>query len=169
MGDVVYGVDVSSLEETVVKGLIDKGLTISTAESCTGGLIGKRITDISGCSGCYFGGVVSYSNDVKHKVLGVGEKTLRDFGAVSPETAIEMARGVRKLTGSDIGISVTGVAGPGGGSEEKPVGTVYIGISAQGLDKVIKPELRSARTRARIRNMSAGHALDLVRREILLK
>ena len=80
-----------------------------------------------------------------------------------------MARGVRKLTGSDIGISVTGVAGPGGGSEEKPVGTVYIGISAQGLDKVIKPELRSARTRARIRNMSAGHALDLVRREILLK
>lgn len=169
LGDVVYGVDVSSLEETVVKGLIDKGLTISTAESCTGGLIGKRITDISGCSGCYFGGVVSYSNDVKHKVLGVGEKTLRDFGAVSPETAIEMARGVRKLTGSDIGISVTGVAGPGGGSEEKPVGTVYIGISAQGLDKVIKPELRSARTRARIRNMSAGHALDLVRREILLK
>ena len=135
MGDVVYGVDVSSLEETVVKGLIDKGLTISTAESCTGGLIGKRITDISGCSGCYFGGVVSYSNDVKHKVLGVGEKTLRDFGAVSPETAIEMARGVRKLTGSDIGISVTGVAGPGGGSEEKPVGTVYIGISVQDVYK----------------------------------
>ncbi|MBQ3062701.1 MAG: nicotinamide-nucleotide amidohydrolase family protein, partial [Clostridia bacterium] len=146
-----------------------RGLTIATAESCTGGLMGKRLTDISGSSGCYLGGVVSYANDVKAKVLGVSEETLRNFGAVSAETAIEMARGVRKLTGADIGISTTGVAGPGGGTEQKPVGTVYIGLSAEGLDKVIKPEFRKTANRTRIRNSSASHAFNLVRQEILEK
>jgi len=169
LGDVVYGVDVSSLEEVIVKELSARGLTIATAESCTGGLMGKRLTDISGSSGCYLGGVVSYANDVKAKVLGVSEETLRNFGAVSAETAIEMARGVRKLTGADIGISTTGVAGPGGGTEQKPVGTVYIGLSAEGLDKVIKPEFRKTANRTRIRNSSASHAFNLVRQEILEK
>lgn len=169
LGSVVYGVDVSSLEEVVVKGLIERGLTISTAESCTGGLMGKRLTDISGSSACYLGGAVTYSNEMKIKMLGVSPKTLEDFGAVSAETAMEMARGVRKLTGADIGISTTGVAGPGGGSDKKPVGTVYIGLSAEGVDKVIKPELRPTSSRQRIRNSSASSAFDLVRREILEK
>lgn len=169
LGSVVYGVDVTSLEEVVVKGLIDKGLTISTAESCTGGLMGKRLTDIPGSSACYIGGAVTYSNEMKMKVLGVSPKTLENFGAVSAETAMEMARGIRKLTGADIGISTTGVAGPGGGSDEKPVGTVYIGLSADDVDKVIKPELRPTSSRQRIRNSSAGSAFDLVRREILEK
>ena len=112
---------------------------------------------------------MTYSNEMKMKVLGVSEKTLEAFGAVSAETAIEMARGVRKLTGADIGISTTGVAGPGGGTEEKPVGTVYIGLSAEGLDKVIKPDPRYMRSRQRVRNSTASNAFDLVRREILEK
>ncbi|MBQ1250953.1 MAG: competence/damage-inducible protein A [Clostridia bacterium] len=169
LGSVVYGVDVSSLEEVVVKGLIEKGLTVATAESCTGGLVGKRLTDISGSSTCYLGGVVSYANEVKMGVLGVKEETLRNFGAVSAETAMEMARGVRKLTGADIGVSTTGVAGPGGGSPEKPVGTVYVGISAEGLDKVIKPEFRHTATRTRIRNSTASNVFNLIRQEILEK
>ncbi|MEA4920384.1 MAG: competence/damage-inducible protein A [Clostridiaceae bacterium] len=169
LGDVVYGVDVSSLEEVIVKGLTQKGLTLATAESCTGGLLGKRITDISGSSSCYLGGAVTYSNEVKMNVLGVSKETLKNFGAVSAETAIEMARGVRKLTGADIGISTTGIAGPGGGSEEKPVGTVYIALSAEGLDKVVKPDPRYMRTRQRVRNSTASHAFNLIRQEILEK
>jgi len=169
LGSVVYGIDVSSLEEVVVKGLIEKGLTVATAESCTGGLVGKRLTDISGSSSCYLGGVVSYANEVKMHVLGVSEETLRAHGAVSPETAIEMARGVRKLMGADIGVSTTGVAGPGGGSPEKPVGTVYIGICADGLEKVIKPEFRHTATRTRIRNSTASNVFNLIRQEVLEK
>jgi len=169
LGSVVYGIDVSSLEEVVVKGLIEKGLTVATAESCTGGLVGKRLTDISGSSSCYLGGVVSYANEVKMNVLGVSEETLRAHGAVSSETAIEMARGVRKLMGTDIGVSTTGVAGPGGGSPEKPVGTVYIGICADGLEKVIKPEFRHTATRTRIRNSTASNVFNLIRQEVLEK
>jgi len=169
LGSVVYGIDVSSLEEVVVKGLIEKGLTVATAESCTGGLVGKRLTDISGSSSCYLGGVVSYANEVKMNVLGVSAETLRAHGAVSSETAIEMARGVRKLMGTDIGVSTTGVAGPGGGSPEKPVGTVYIGICADGLEKVIKPEFRHTATRTRIRNSTASNVFNLIRQEVLEK
>ena len=169
LGSVVYGVDVSSLEEVVVKGLTEKGLTVATAESCTGGLVGKRLTDISGSSTCYLGGVVSYANEVKMNVLGVSEETLRLHGAVSPETAIEMARGVRRLTGADIGVSTTGVAGPGGGSPEKPVGTVYIGICTGDLEKVIKPEFRHTATRTRIRNSTASNVFNLIRQEVLEK
>lgn len=109
--------------------LREKGLTISTAESCTGGLVAKSITDIAGASSVFFGGVVSYDNSVKENVLGVKNDTLKNFGAVSYQTAIEMAKGVRTLMKTDIGISTTGIAGPGGGSKEKPVGTVYIGFS----------------------------------------
>lgn len=167
LGDVVYGVDVTSLEEVVVRGLIERGLTLATAESCTGGLLGKRLTDISGSSACYLGGVVSYANEVKAGVLGVRGETLQAHGAVSPETAIEMARGVRRITGADIGISTTGVAGPGGGSPEKPVGTVYIGLCAPGIETVIKPEFRKTANRSRIRNSTASSAFDLIRRQIL--
>ncbi len=167
LGDMVYGIDVASLEEVVVHKLIERGLTVACAESCTGGLVQKRITDIDGCSACFVGGAVTYSNEMKIKLLGVSRDTLNTFGAVSAETAIEMARGIRALTGADIGISTTGVAGPGGGSEEKPVGTVYIGLSAEGLDKVIKPELKYMRSRPRIRSGAASHAFNLIRQQIL--
>ena len=109
--------------------LAKNGLTISTAESCTGGLIAKCITDVPGASAVFFGGVVSYDNSVKQNVLSVKAKDLLTYGAVSDPVACQMARGVRTLMKTDIGISTTGIAGPGGGTPEKPVGTVYIGLS----------------------------------------
>ena len=115
-----------------------KKLTISCAESCTGGSVSKAITDVSGCSAVFYGGVVSYANEVKMKVLGVSEETLSSFGAVSRETAIEMAEGVKRACGTDIGISTTGIAGPDGGTEEKPVGTVWIGWSLHGETRARK-------------------------------
>lgn len=106
-------------------------LTVSTAESCTGGMIASKITDVSGASS-YFGmGVVTYSNEAKNKLIGVSSDTLKKYGAVSEQTAQEMAEGVKKLSGSDISISVTGIAGPTGGTKEKPVGLVYIAISGK--------------------------------------
>lgn len=114
--------------------LTQRGLTISTAESCTGGLVAKTITDISGVSSVYFGSVVSYDNSVKENVLGVKRQTLDTVGAVSAETACQMAEGVKNLMKTDIGISTTGIAGPGGATPGKPVGTVYIGIAYK--DKV---------------------------------
>lgn len=121
-----------TLSYELVNILKEKGLTLSCAESCTGGLVAKSITDISGCSSVFYGGVVSYDNRVKMGILGVKESTLRDFGAVSEQTAREMAQGVCEACQTDIGISTTGIAGPGGGSAEKPVGTVYIGAFVGG-------------------------------------
>ena len=120
------------LSYQLVRLLLEKGLTISTAESCTGGLIAKCITDVSGASAVFFGGVVSYDNSVKENVLGVQHDTLLSYGAVSSQTACQMARGVSSLMKTDVGISTTGIAGPGGGTPEKPVGTVYIGFSYKG-------------------------------------
>jgi PncC family amidohydrolase len=108
--------------------LLERGLTISAAESCTGGWISKLLTDLPGSSGHFLGGVVAYSDGVKKRVLGVRPETLARFGAVSEETCREMCLGVQALTGSDVAVSVTGVAGPGGGSPEKPAGTVYAGF-----------------------------------------
>ena len=122
----IYATGIVNLEETVGNMLVKYGYTISTAESCTGGLIGHRFTNVPGSSTYYLGGVVSYSNDMKMKTLGVQENTLKEFGAVSKQTATEMAQGVRDLFGSDLAIAVTGIAGPGGGTAEKPVGLVYI-------------------------------------------
>jgi nicotinamide-nucleotide amidase len=127
-----------ALEVIVGKLLAEKKLTLSLAESCTGGLIGHRLTDVPGSSGYFMGGVVAYSNDAKEKFLNVRHATLSDFGAVSPETAIEMARGARRAFGSDIGISVTGIAGPGGGLPGKPVGLVYIGLSTNAFERTEK-------------------------------
>ena len=106
-----------------------KGYMLATAESCTGGMIGAAMTELSGSSDIYAGGFVTYSNDLKIKLLGVSEVTLKNHGAVSSETASEMAAGALEKTGADIAVSVTGIAGPGGGSTEKPVGLVYIGIA----------------------------------------
>ncbi len=120
-----------TLQENVVKKLAEKGLKTASAESCTGGLISERITRVSGASNVFDCGICSYSNEIKSKVLGVQETTLAVLGAVSAETAIQMAEGVRRLSGADIGISTTGIAGPGGGTPEKPVGLVYLGVSTK--------------------------------------
>lgn len=109
--------------------LIKKNMKIATAESCTGGLIAQIITSVSGASAVFDCGIISYSNEIKKSVLGVKAETLENYGAVSEQTAEEMAQGVLRLSGADIAVSVTGIAGPGGGSEEKPVGTVCIGFS----------------------------------------
>lgn len=168
LGDYVYGTDVTSLEEVVVRGLLDRGLALALAESCTGGMVAKRITDISGASGCFAYGCVTYSNQAKQRLLGVSAETLDAYGAVSAQTALEMARGVRNLAGSDIGVGITGVAGPNP-SEEKEVGLVYVAISHSAGERVMEIPRRHSPDRERIRHSAASHALDLVRREILLK
>lgn len=111
-------------------------MTIALAESCTGGLLGDLLTDVPGASACFLGGVVAYHDDLKTALLDVPPAVIRQYGAVSAECALLMARGVRGITGADIGISITGVAGPGGGTPAKPVGTVYIGMVGQDVEKV---------------------------------
>ena len=143
-----------------------KNLTLASAESCTGGLISKMITDVAGCSDVFEGGVVSYSNDVKMKLLGVKPETLEKHGAVSYETAKEMALGVRQACMADVGISTTGIAGPTGGTAEKPVGTVYIGIS---FGDICESELLSINpeySREKIRNVAAQKILELLYKKI---
>ena len=119
------------LSDQIGKLLTEKNLTVSTAESCSGGLLGHVLTGVSGSSTYYIGGVIAYSNSVKEAQLGVGHDTLVEYGAVSHQTAREMAAGVRERLGAAIGLSTTGIAGPTGGTPEKPVGLVYIGISTE--------------------------------------
>jgi len=128
IGGVIYGIDVKSLQNAVVSKMREQKLTLATAESCTGGLIGKRITEISGCSSVYLGGIISYDNSVKINQLNVSEETLKQYGAVSEETALEMCKGAAEILNADIGVSTTGIAGPDGGTETKPVGLVYVGV-----------------------------------------
>lgn len=125
----IYGVDSGSLQQALVAKLIEKSMTIATAESCTGGMISQRITQVSGSSQVFGLGVCSYANEMKMNVLGVEKETLEKHGAVSSETALEMARGVREKADAHIGISTTGIAGPTGGTPEKPVGLVYVAVS----------------------------------------
>lgn len=164
LGDDVYGVDVDSLEQVVGDGLRQRGMTLAVAESCTGGLLSKRITDVPGCSDYYLGGVCSYANEVKMKVLGVKKETLDTVGAVSPEVAEQMAEGVAKALGADVGVGITGVAGPGGGTDDKPVGLVYISIWCKGQHYTRK--MKSTNGRDRVRMQAASTALDLIRRNI---
>ncbi len=124
----------ATLESAVASLLFDKGLSVAAAESCTGGLVSSRLTDVPGSSEYTLLNVVTYSNEQKTQMLGVSPETLETFGAVSPQTAAEMARGVRRLAGTDIGISLTGIAGPTGGTDDKPVGLVYIGLCGLGAD-----------------------------------
>ena len=141
--------------------LSDRGLTLSTAESCTGGLLAHRITSVSGSSAYYLGGFVTYANEAKEALLGVKRETLLAHGAVSEETALEMARGARERLGADLGISTTGIAGPTGGTSEKPVGLVYIALSAAGAghcERHVWQEDRAANN-----EQSADAALRLVR------
>lgn len=142
--------------------LISKNLTISCAESCTGGLVAKNITDVGGCSRVFYGGVVSYANEVKENVLKVSPSTLEMYGAVSENTAKEMARGVRELCKTDIGISTTGIAGPDGGTVEKPVGTVYVGFSYKDELIAFNLKLDPSLSRDEIRNATVSKLLQLV-------
>lgn len=164
LGDVVYGVDIDNLQNALVQVLLRKKKTAATAESCTGGLVSAAITDIPGASEVFLGGVCSYANDVKKKLLGVEERTLSDHGAVSPQTAEEMARGARKLTGADIGVGITGIAGPGGGSAEKPVGLVYIAVSSDAHSEVNKLLLSRGHKDERnlIRSLAKLNALSMM-------
>ncbi len=124
------------LEVTVGRLLLKHNFTLATAESCTGGLIGHRLTNVPGSSDYFLGGIIAYANEVKERVLGVSQQTLETHGAVSAETAIEMARGARRLLNTDMAISVTGIAGPGGGTLDKPVGLVYIALAAPDFERV---------------------------------
>ncbi len=143
IGDYVYSLDNEELIDVVGKLLKDKNISVSCAESCTGGLFAGALTGIDGISQVFERGIVTYSNRAKMEELGVSASTLEQFGAVSRETATEMAEGLRAKTGSDLCISVTGIAGPGGGSEEKPVGLVFIGICYEGKTDVIKTQMRN--------------------------
>ena len=146
--------------EVLYEVLKSKNMTIATAESCTGGMIGAALTSVSGVSECYGFGVVTYANEAKEKLLGVSHTTLETVGAVSYETACEMAQGALKLSGADIAISVTGIAGPGGGTEEKPVGLVYIGIAQKnGEVKAYKNNFLGGRDA--VRTQTVAKALGL--------
>ena len=165
LGDVVYGVNVAGLESVVLPELIRRGLTLTTAESCTGGLLAKRITDQPGASAVFGTGLVTYANEAKIRLLGVPEDMLRAHGAVSPEVARCMAENARTRYNSDFGLGITGIAGPDGGTPEKPVGLVYIALGAEdGVRlRVMRPQGRSL-GRDWTRNRAASHALDLLRR-----
>ena len=166
LNDYIYAVGAdASMEETVVSLLKDKGMKLATAESCTGGLIAQKITRIPGASACFDCGAVTYSNAQKTKTLGVREETLCTYGAVSYQTAEEMAEGIRLASGADVGISVTGIAGPDGGTEKKPVGTVYIGIATK--EKIWAYHFYLSGNRTVVRERASLYALDLVRRELL--
>lgn len=161
VGAYIYGIDAGSIEEALVSSLREKGMTIATAESCTGGLIGERITAISGASAVYLGGFVTYTNEAKMKLIGVRAETLDAHTAVSAETAIEMARGARERLSADIGISSTGYAGPTGGTDADPVGTVYVAISSEKGETVKRLSLSRMRDRGYIRYVAASNALFL--------
>ncbi|OQB15781.1 MAG: Nicotinamide-nucleotide amidohydrolase PncC [Firmicutes bacterium ADurb.Bin193] len=143
----------------IVALLTEKGLKISTAESCTGGLVAKLITDISGSSACFEMGVVTYSNEAKIKLPGISRQTLDEYGAVSAHAAAQMCEGIMTLAKSDIGLSVTGIAGPSGGTPEKPVGLVYIGVCGRG--GTVTEELNLSGTRDEIRSLAAKRALQI--------
>ena len=144
----------------------EHGLSACCAESCTGGLIAQRITSVAGCSDVFFGGCVTYTNEIKKRLLGVSAETLDTLGAVSAETAMEMAKGARERFGTDVAVSATGIAGPGGGTAETPVGTVFIGVSTRLGESFRKLSLSSMRSREYIRIVSASNALDMALKAI---
>ena len=165
IGNFVYGVDVETLEELVVSELKKAGKKLATAESCTGGMLAKRITDIPGSSAVFETGCVTYANCVKERLLGVPHETLVTYGAVSEQTACAMAEGIVRASGADIGVGITGIAGPDGGTEEKPVGLVYIALSDGKNTWVAKRQpMGRLKSREWHRHCAASKALDMVRR-----
>lgn len=163
LGTSIYAVGDVGLEEVVISLLTEHGHTLAVAESCTGGLIGHRLTNVPGSSAAFLLGVVAYANETKMQILGVGPETLERHGAVSSATAEEMAVGVRRVANSTLGLATTGIAGPGGGTPDKPVGTVCIGLSWEGGSWSRRFDL-GARDRGWVKQMTAQLALDRVRR-----
>ena len=161
-GPLVYGADVASMEAVVLGLLKEKGLTLGTAESCTGGLVAKRMTDLPGSSAVFKGGVVSYTNEVKAGVLGVPQAMLDEFGAVSAQVARAMAQGARRVLGCDLAVSLTGVAGPDPDDRGNPVGLIYAALDTPEGTRL--RELHLINGRARIRTVAATNAFDMVRR-----
>lgn len=164
LGEAVYAVGEQPLEAVLGRLLRRQGLTLAVAESCTGGLISDRVTNVPGSSRYYLGGVVTYSNRAKQELLGVSSSTLRRYGAVSGQVVAEMVVGVRRRFGADIGIAVSGVAGPGGGSRRKPVGLVF--AAAADATRIVVKEHRFVGVRRSIKERAAAAALDLCRRLI---
>ena len=162
LGDIIYGVDTDSLENTVLNLLKEHGLTLATAESCTGGLLSKRLTDIPGASKVYLGGVVAYSEQSKTELLGVDPEMIQKFSAVSSEVALAMADGIRKRLKADIGIGITGIAGPDSDSSGQGPGTVFIALTTKNSSICKSPTVFHDRERIRIG--AASHALDMIRR-----
>lgn len=165
LGLAVFAINGETMEEVVGKLLVERGATVSLAESCTGGLIAERITEVAGSSSYFIEGAVTYSNDAKIRTLDVKPETLAEFGAVSSQTAEEMAGGMRKRAGTDFALSVTGIAGPDGGSDDKPVGTVFVGLADATGVKTLKLNLPGDRYLIRWRSSQA--ALDMLRRQLL--
>ena len=160
-GRAIFSEGPATLEAIVLDTLRGQGRTLATAESCTAGLVAARLAGVAGASDVLLGGIVSYANEVKQQLLGVPAEMLAEHGAVSPEVARAMAEGARRATGADMAVSVTGVAGPGGGTAEKPVGLVYLHVSADGVDRGL--ERRFPGPRENVRDWSATAALHLVR------
>ena len=154
-----------TLEETIVELLEEKGKTVTTAESCTGGLVAGRLLNVPGASSVYMEGYITYSNEAKEKLLGVSHSTLEQCGAVSKETACEMAEGAAKAAGADLAISVTGIAGPDGGTKEKPVGLVYVGCYADGEARAY--EFHFTGNRAKNRESTVAKALTILREALI--
>jgi nicotinamide-nucleotide amidase len=163
--ELVYGFDDDTIESVVGQLLKSAGHTVATAESCTGGLIAHKITSVSGASDYFLGSVVSYSNEVKINALGVNENDLKEFGAVSEQVVRQMAEGVRKQLKTDVGIATSGIAGPNGGTDEKPVGTVWIAVS--GPSRTIAKNFQFGHDRGRNIEISANTALNMLRKELI--
>lgn len=153
LSEYIFAEEEIGIEELIAKRLTEKGLSLAVAESCTGGLLCGRIVDVPGISKVFKEGFITYSNEAKKRALGVSAKTLQDFGAVSEETAKEMAKGAAERAGADVGLSVTGIAGPGGGTEEKPVGQVYIGVFGKGEAEAKKVFIKGPREYVRRRSV----------------
>lgn len=165
LGDVVYGENVASLEAAALAELLQQGKQVATAESCTGGLLAKRLTDLPGSSAAFGYGLVTYANEAKERLLRIPEPMLAEFGAVSPQVARAMATNVRLLAGADLGLGITGIAGPDGGSPQKPLGLVYIALSAENgcWHRKMLPQGRYP-GRAWIREAAASNALEMLLR-----
>jgi len=162
LGDIIYGIDTDSLENTVIALLKEHNLTLATAESCTGGLLSKRLTDIPGASKVYLGGIVAYSEQSKTELLGVDKELIKEHGVVSSEVAIAMADGARQKLGADIAVAITGIAGPDTDSSGKEPGTAFIALTTKDISFCNQPRLFYDRERIRIG--AANNALDMIRR-----
>jgi nicotinamide-nucleotide amidase len=167
LGRCVYGVDDQTLAEATGSLLLSTGLTLAVAESCTGGLLGAQLTEVAGISAAFVGGIVAYANGLKTGLLGVSPDLLARCGAVSQEVAAAMAAGVRKATGADIGVAITGIAGPGGGTPDKPVGLVYVSLDATGLSEPVVEAHRFLGTRDMVRLRAARQAMVMLRHHLL--